>query len=531
MNNCQVSLRETENWQKESLPGGETLYFKGYIKHGENIYTEQNVKNLFTGRSFSKELLQEAIGEFAFVMESGEKVIAAVDRKRTIPLFYYQDSSGKQIVTDFLPSSLLKRERLNGASVVEFLTTGYSANERTLSKDHFQAEAGEYVCFKEGKAEKNRYFSYYHRPQELHLEESAAALAEVFKDIFRDLAYRLKDRSVIIPLSGGYDSRIIALLLQDAGFQKIKAFTYGKPNSAEAKKSEDIAKRLGIEWTIIPYQKADWQEWYASPEWKQYEEYATSISSMAHIQDWPAVKQIIEKYPDEKHVFIPGHSGDFTAGSHIPYELSLDQDYTLDDVVREIAKKHHRLWETGNSGKWDLVKNEIAGSIRHLPCTSKEEASSSFEYWDWKERQAKFIINSLRVYDYYKQDWAIPLWDDRLTSFFLKVPVRYRYKKYLYDYTLHQMYPDYFPEPKDPQGTARSVQNKYGKLYPVLKKAYQKKEQLTRYHKDPMEWYGITGSYLGYLSSLTFTYEKARFKNPYNINSILVKNYISHIKG
>ncbi|MFY4775099.1 asparagine synthase-related protein [Metabacillus sp. RGM 3146] len=530
MNKSNVILREDGKWYTKELDAG-TLSFRGYVKHKGKIYTSENIEGLFASASLTKEFLEETIGEFAIILQKEDEVIAAVDRKRTIPLFYNKSQYGAWQITDHLPNSYLKKEQLHEASVIEFITTGYSANERTLSKDHFQIEAGQLVKAGGSELEKVRYFSYYHTPKSIDLKQAADELASVFKEIFHDLSIRLKDRSIIIPLSGGYDSRIIALLLKDAGFKKIKAFTYGKPNSAEAKKSEDIAKRLGIEWTIVPYQKLDWQKWYASSEWKEYEEYATNISSMAHIQDWPAVRDIIRKYPDEKHVFIPGHSGDFTAGSHIPYELTLEKEYKLDEIVREITKKHHRLWDVQNNQLWDLVKKEIKGSIAHLPYTTREEASSAFEFWDWKERQGKFIINSLRVYDYYNQDWDIPLWDDRLTAFFLNVPVRYRFKKYLYDYTLHQMYPHYFPEPKDPEGTVRSVQNKYGRLYPLLKRAYQQKEQLMRYHKDPMEWYGITGSYMSYLNSLSFTYDRAKFKNPYNINSILVKNYISQFKG
>ena len=51
------------------------------------------------------------------------------------------------------------------------------------------------------------------------------------------------------------------------------------------------------------------------------------------------------------------------------------------------------------------------------------------------ERQAKFIVNSVRVYEFFGYAWRIPLWDRELIDFFLKVPLKYRMRyddNYLY---------------------------------------------------------------------------------------------------
>ena len=165
-----------------------------------------------------------------------------------------------------------------------------------------------------------------------------------------------------------------------------------------------------------------------------------------------------------------------------------------------------------------------------MPFETNEEASALFEYWDWKERQAKFIINSVRVYEFYQKEWEIPLWDDRLMEFFKKVPVKYRYKKYLYDYTLHKMYPAYFPEPAKPDGQ-KTLKSKYGALYPLAKKVYNQKKLLQQYYTEPMEWYGIYPTYSKYLKELSFRDNHLKYKQPYNINSFLAKDYILHLRG
>lgn len=511
------------------LPFGK-VYFGGYFIHNGLLYDKNNIKTFFKEESTFLQNISQLIGEFVLIITTTEKTFAFVDRKRSIPLFYYKDSNN-WVLSDKI---LNKNEtNLNKTAVKEFILTGFTAGNKTMLEDFFQIEAGCYleVSGLEDPVQKE-YYQFYHQPMDLSLEEYSGQLKEIFLQVFDDLYKRLLNKTPILPLSGGYDSRIIALLLREYGVSNITSFTYGKVGNKESIVSKDIADRLGLDWHFIEYKKENWRTWYQSEEWKEYVEFAGNASSMAHLQDWPAVTEIVRKQ-DEDYVFIPGHSGDFLAGSHLPYEITLDKKFTKKDVVQFILQKHHKLWEMGKGielqGK-DILE-EIERSFGQLNYETNEQASALFEYWDWKERQAKFIINSVRVYEYYQKSWEIPLWDDRLMEFFKKVPVELRFKKYLYDYTLHQMYPSYFPAPMKPEGNQASLKNKYGMFYGVAKKAYNQKKLYQQYFTEPMEWFGIYGSYPGYIRELSFTYDKIKYKQPYNINSFLVKDYILSLKG
>ncbi|MBE4907078.1 hypothetical protein IMZ08_03275 [Bacillus luteolus] len=527
MNGTKIFLQNEQRW-KQGTRGDATFYFSGYIYVGNTLYTNHTITDYLSQVEFTEKLITDWSGEFAVIYQTSNYTFAACDRKRSIPLFYYKKGN-EVVVTDRLVDET-QGTSLNRTSAVEFLLTGFVANDRTLFDDVFQIEAGQSIIIRQDKIEKLQYYRYYHNPENMDIETGVEELTKSFHNLFQKLYDRVKDKHVMIPLSGGYDSRIIALLLKEYGVKSVEGFTYGRPGNQEAKKSKEIADKLGIPWTFIPYSREDWQRWYHSSEWKNYLHFATNASSMAHLQDWPAVTEIINK-ADKDYVFMPGHSGDFIAGSHLSYEIIQDKSYTLDDVVEQIMKKHHRLWETSNQAAVSDVISEIKSSLKGLDYDNKEQASALFEYWDWKERQAKFIINSLRVYEYYNQEWEIPLWDDELMNFFLKVPTEYRFKKYLYDMTLHHMYPTFFEKPIQKSGSATSLKNKYGALYPILKKAYNKKRVYQQYYKDPMEWFGIYGGYVNYLRNISFKYEKVRFENPYNINSFLAKDYIQNVKG
>lgn len=524
----EVRIQDSRLIKEIKLPFGQ-VFFAGYMLYKGKHYFAENIQELFQDEEFLEKNLDNIIGEFAIIKVTNEEIKAVVDRKRSIPLFYYKDGS-RWIVTDKITHSAGKV--INQTAAKEFLITGFTANEKTLYESIYQVEAGSYVrILADGKVVNHEYFQFYHHPVEKEIEQFSTELKSVLYAVFEDLIIRLKDKTPIIPLSGGYDSRIIALLLKEYGVDDISAFTYGKKENQEALVSQDIANRLGLQWDFIEYKKNDWHRWYHSAEWKEYVDFAVNGSSMAHIQDWPAVREIIGK-EDKDYVFIPGHSGDFVAGSHLAYEISVNREFSSDDVIEFTLQKHHKLWEIEKgihvSGK-DILA-EIRRSFGDLSYQTNEQASALFEYWDWRERQAKFIINSIRVYEFYKKDWEIPLWDDRLMEFFKTVPVALRFKKYLYDYTLHQMYPEYFVKPEKPVAKEVSLKEKYGAFYHTAKKLYNKKKLYQQYYTEPMEWYGIYKTYPDYLQALTFKYNRLKYKQPYNINSFLAKDYIQKLE-
>ncbi|MFO1444389.1 hypothetical protein KDN24_14515 [Bacillus sp. Bva_UNVM-123] len=522
----EVRIKDSRLVKEINVPLGQ-LFFSGYMIYNGKHYCADNLQEIYQ-EGFFENHLDELIGEFAVIKVTKNEITAIVDRKRSIPLFYYKEGS-RWIVTDKIPH--MTDKKVNQTAAKEFLLTGFTANEKTLYEGVYQVEAASYVrILEDGKVINNEYFQFYHHPVEKDVEQFSAELKSVFIAVFEDLIKRLKNKTPIIPLSGGYDSRIIALLLKEYGVEDIFAFTYGKKENREALISQDIANRLGLHWDFIEYKKDDWHRWYHSNEWKEYVNYAVNGSSMAHIQDWPAVREIIAKQ-NKDYVFIPGHSGDFVAGSHLAYEITVDREFTVDDVVDFTLQKHHKLWEIeeGIYVSGEDVLEEIRRSFGDLPFTTNEQASALFEYWDWRERQAKFIINSIRVYEFYEKGWEIPLWDDRLMEFFKTVPVELRFKKYLYDYTLHEMYPEFFTKPEKPVAKEASLKEKYGVFYKTAKKLYNKKKLYQQYYTEPMEWYGIYKSYPEYLKALSFKYDRLKYKQPYNINSFLAKDYIQKL--
>ena len=60
--------------------------------------------------------------------------------------------------------------------------------------------------------------------------------------------------AIVVPTSGGFDSRLIDVLLTDR--RRIRAFSYGTSDdparSVEAVKAAELARRLGLRWELVP---------------------------------------------------------------------------------------------------------------------------------------------------------------------------------------------------------------------------------------------------------------------------------------
>ena len=385
--------------------------------------------------------LQRLNGSFALIARTSEAVLAGVDQLRGIPLFYglcrnkFLVSDDAERVREFVADT-----DFDDISVKEFLLTGYVTGAETLYPDVKQIQAGEFVIVKEGEipeVSRNRYYRFLHGNYFDESEEQLCSLMEeMLAGVFDRLVRSVRGRRIVVPLSGGLDSRLIVAMLKRMDVKNVLCFTYGTQDNWESQISRTVAERLGYEWHFVRETRRRWREWFRSEECRAYHAYGSGLAGLAHLQDWPAVWEMKKaKVFQEGDVIVPGHSADFLAGSHIPSSLVTGKELARADVVDAIIEKHYSLWN------WDrqdrdiahLVKGRISPLLPEGTVGSADAAVDLFEFWDWQERQAKYIVNSVRVYEFWGYDWRLPLWDSEMTDFWSRVSLDRRLGKKLYD--------------------------------------------------------------------------------------------------
>lgn len=291
-------------------------------------------------------------GFFAVVIQRDNECYAAVDRVRSIPLFYalHEDRFFLSDDPEWIQNQI-GGQVIDSVALTEFLLTGYVVGPHTLDPRIRQLQAGEalVVTATDGKTsyQTGRYYRFLTGRGEMHdwpERELLNRLNEVTLVAIRRLVTFADGRPIVIPLSGGLDSRLIAMSLQSLGYKNVIAFSYGVRGNWESKVSQEVAHRLGIPWYFVEYSPDLWKRWYWSEECGLYRRYSSRLVSLAHLQDWPAIRELMSKgVVPEESVMVPGHTGDFVSGGHIPLELQNRRGVSIQDVMQAIFRHHYIL--------------------------------------------------------------------------------------------------------------------------------------------------------------------------------------------
>ncbi len=223
----------------------------------------------------------------------------------------------------------------------------------------------------------------------------------------------------ILPLSGGYDSRMIASYLYRKGITNVLCYTYGRPDNPEAQISSKAAEALGFQWHFVEYNEELCFKHTQSDEMKAYYCQVGNGASLPHIQDYFAVAELKSRgVLREGDIFVPGHNGSFT-----PQPARKNQPVS-NSLLKYIIKKHSLIWTD-----WYLhscIRKRITEVLAEIHDPSAADTAHMNDGFTWQERQAKYITNSVRVYEFFGYQWRMPLWDNELTDFFETQPTELR---------------------------------------------------------------------------------------------------------
>jgi asparagine synthase (glutamine-hydrolysing) len=388
-------------------------------------------------------LLASLTGSYAAITERPEATYAIVDGIRGIPLFCV-DEDGQRIVTDdpLRVGAPVRATDNDWRRRAELLETAYVTGHETLLDDVRQVEAGSFLRVPTTRGEPVASQEWYAFEPGLD-PTSAVNLVETAYDAHQaavERTIRFAGGALIaVPLSAGLDSGILAGLLARSGIDRdqILTYTYGRPGNRESEVSKRVAESLGLRWEFVAYSESTWQELARQPWWSGYLLWASSLAASPGFSDVPALLDLRrrELIPPGSLV-VPGHSLGFPAGSYIPGSLLRRRRGSRADVVDAVLATYYKYRSNQVVGQLlGRPAEEVADAIRErvdrsLPATSPSMSRAQLvavtDHWGWKERQAKLIVNSVRVYEHLDLRWALPWWDREVVDFWAHVPLRQR---------------------------------------------------------------------------------------------------------
>jgi asparagine synthase (glutamine-hydrolysing) len=450
--NCHIIMREKYGWKLYNNKDIE-IWFCGYIdgRTFADFMEELSLvlNNDFTSKHSILSWIKSISGHFAIVIKIKYWVIAAVDRLCTIPIFIA--NKGEDFFIGNHAPLLKKKCAINDDSVdfmsrLEIAMSGYTIGSKTLYSNIERLEAGECIFFHKDSLCREFYYTYY--PCKT-IDKTKKQLKKEFTDVCIDMLIDLRDssngRQIVIPLSAGNDSRLIASGLKELGVENVICFSYGRKGNFETPTSKEIAKKLGYRWLHIPVSIRGKRDFFKSEIYQKFVAEFESFGAIPNVQEIYEVS-LLKQHPliNENAIIVNGNSGDFISGGHI---VKLLNNKNLPNNIGEIdwglfLEKHYSLWLDLRSQHND---DKIISELKKIVLLRLEEPIefnacyySIMESLECIGRQSKYVAAQQRTYEYFGFEWRLPFWSNRMFDFWEGVPLKYKLGQKLYLETLHE---------------------------------------------------------------------------------------------
>ena len=261
------------------------------------------------------------------IVRKDNKVWAASDRSRFFTLFYSINNGSFSISDNFY--ELIKNTKtssINELSKFEFLSNAITCNKRTLIDEIKQIRPCDAIEYYNEKIQ-HQYFHTVATTKTEYFSDSFSVLKrkgyEVFEIARERLQNSLKNKKVLLPLSSGFDSRLIACWLKSSGIENVTCFTFGRMNAPEVETSKNIANKLNYKWINIEYNSSLIVNFEQDEYFHEYYKYLSRGTSMFYMQEYFAIRELVKKgIATKDHVVIPGHASGFLAGNNLVRTLS-----------------------------------------------------------------------------------------------------------------------------------------------------------------------------------------------------------------
>jgi asparagine synthase (glutamine-hydrolysing) len=388
-------------------------------------------------------------GCFGIIVDAPEFALAAADPIASIPVFVSASGRGPTLIGGIAQHvcDAAGLTEVDWDAALAIGMAGYALGDHALLKGMRHLRAGE--VWRSGARPE---FSFYSRYMPRRVVERPAAvmadeLAAVLHNVFAKMVDSLDGRPLLVPLSAGYDSRLVAAALKELRYPDVRCYSYGLPGNHEAAAAREIARRLGFRWTFVPITPEIQKAHFTSADYAGFVRFADTLTAIPFNQDFVATRTLLANgYAPKEAVFVNGQTGDFISGNHVPRELwsapaSVDAESRWTRVFSAVRYKHFSLWDNLQTPANLARMAQMFRADLEQDGLPDDPALdwSLFEQSEFMHRQSRYVVSGQRVYEYLAADWRLPLWDGALVRFFESAPLAAKQEQTLYRATLKKL--------------------------------------------------------------------------------------------
>lgn len=321
--------------------------------------------------------------------------------------------------TAIIPSKPLffgQEDELDLKAITVFSATGFFLDRDTYFQGLKTVPVASEVKISNSDIQAVPYFQWHYNPRDITFEQALEEFTDLFESIFWE---QIQGKKVILPLSGGLDSRTQAAALRQLGAD-VQSYSYSFEGGLdETRYGKAIAKACQF-----PFTKLTVPHGYL---WDCIDELAMingCYSEFTH----PRQMAFLDQYASMGEVFSLGHWGDvFFDDMGVPEDL--DFEGQVDVVLKKILKKGGlelgtALWQSwGIQGNFkDYLRTRVAELLQQIDIPHSANARiRAFKSLYWATRWTSVNLSVFETV----RPITLPYYDNRMCEWICTVPEKY----------------------------------------------------------------------------------------------------------
>lgn len=328
----------------------------------------------------------------------------------------------REVKTDIIPvnQTICKikdaESKVDLKAICVFAATGFFLDQDTYWQNQKVLRPGSTNRIsKEGFLEESlSHFNWYYKPREISFDKALKEFSNLFEEIIKD---QVQDSRVILPLSGGLDSRTQALALLRLG-NEVSSYSYsfsgGYPESNIARKVAEVCK--------FPFKEFQIPAGYLWQAINELAEINKCYSEFTH----PRQMAVLQELKNMSGKFSLGHWGDvlFDRGAPENLEEKDQVSYLLKGVVKkggmDLAANLWKIW--GLEGRFeDYIEERVSNLLSAIEIDNTSARIRAFKSMYWAPR---WTSSNLSIFEE-AHPINLPYYDDRMCEFICEIPESY----------------------------------------------------------------------------------------------------------
>lgn len=258
-----------------------------------------------------------------------------------------------------------------------------------------------------------KWFEWHSAPREISFENTLKEFSELFESI---IERQTTGQKVVLPLSGGLDSRTQAVALRNHSHVNTYSYSFdgGYNESKIARKIADTCQ--------FPFKSFTIKRGYL---WHVIEELA-SINECYSEFTHPRQMAFIDEYSEMGDVFSLGHMGDLMFDSFGFPQLSFEEE--VQKAIKLLIKKGGFELATALWGAWGLegsfegyFKSRISALLKEIKI---ENTNAKLRAFKTQFSVSRWSSNNLSVFEKV-MPVTLPYYDRRMCEFICTIPEKY----------------------------------------------------------------------------------------------------------